>query len=217
MNVNSINYISSLFNSYTNNKPDDNIIEQIGNKYSNYINISAFGESLNNLYNDLKNISNSQDREKALSGARNVITSLAKNSDGLELSKLTGSLQTLKKENADAFNSFFITENELNNMNYDTKKWVTNFANLYGTGYQKNYIEETNTILKSDTENSDKLTTIDNFINAIDTMLNTKFPKEDMIKNSISTFFKGIDNYQDLTQKNNYINDFTENITKGIA
>ncbi len=48
-------------------------------------------------------------------------------------------------------------------------------------------------------------------------MLNTKFPKEDMIKNSISTFFKGIDNYQDLTQKNNYINDFTENITKGIA
>ncbi len=114
MNVNSINYISSLFNSYTNNKPDDNIIEQIGNKYSNYINISAFGESLNNLYNDLKNISNSQDREKALSGARNVITSLAKNSDGLELSKLTGSLQTLKKENADAFNSFFITENELN-------------------------------------------------------------------------------------------------------
>jgi hypothetical protein len=213
---NNINYISSLF-SYSDSSKNSNIIEEIGSKYENYLNISSFGKSLNALYNDLKNIDNQADRTAALEGAKNIIISLAKNSDGTELAKFTQSLNVLKEDNTQTFNKLFINANRLNDIHQDIGSWVKTFSNLYSTGFQKDYINETDTILNTQADNSEKLLTINNFINSIDKILNTRFPKEDILKDALTAFFKGLDNSQDLNTKNDYMNNTAENITKGVA
>ncbi len=214
--VNNFDYTNFMFNSYT-NKKKDNFIEQMGKSYSNYINISSFGSSLNSLYNDLKNISNESERSKALEGARDIIINFAKNSNGLELARFTDSLNKLKETDNVAFNKLFVEANDLNSLHYNVGKWANTFSNLYDTGFQKEFISETDTILKNQAQADEKVLAMNNFVDSIDKMLNAEFPKEDMLKDSLSGFFKGLDNFSTLAQKNDFMNDYVKNSTKGIA
>lgn len=202
---------------YQNGAQKDDIIEQLGSRYSNYVNISTFGQSLNNIYNDLKNIDDEQKRTEALEGARNIIISLSKNSEGTELAKLTKSLSTLKKDNLETFNNLFIEADRLNSLHYDVGGWIKSFSDLYETEYQKEYIDKTDKIINAEEDGSQKILTLDKFVNGISSIMGMNVSGNKLKENAVTGFFKGLDNYTNLTDMGNFIDTYTNNITKGTA
>ncbi len=216
MYINGINYANFLF-SYQNSAQKSGLIEQLSNKYSNYVNISTFGQSLNNIYNDLKNIDDEKKREEALKGARNIIISLSKTSDGTELAKFKNSLSSLKKDNLETFNNLFVEANELNSLHYDIGGWIKSFSNLYETGYQKEYVDKTDKIMNTEGDGSQKILTLDKFVNGVGSISDMNVSDDKLKEDALSNFFKGLNNYTNLSDINNFIDTYTNNITKGTV
>lgn len=178
------------------------------------VSISAYGKKINAMYEDLKAIKDPGAREQALEGMRQVMTDMAGNGT-TDPAKMVDFMQTigeLQETDTAAFQDFFTTANILKDGGYDMEKWLDTFLKLDDPGLAKSFMERTNEILASDSENdSENMVTFEEFIAGVRKIIASGLEKVEQ-KDLLGDFFDGLALKDDLAAKREFMSDFVDRV-----
>ena len=182
------------------------------------VSISAYGKKINAMYEDLKAIKDPEAREQAQEGMRQVMTDMAGN--GTDPAKMVDFMQTigeLQETDTAAFQDFFSTANTLKDGGYDMERWLDTFLELDDHGLEKSFMDRTNEIAASDSENNNEnMVTFDEFIDGVREIIASGLEEEER-NNLLDDFFDGLALKDNLAAKREFISDFADQVRSGQA
>ncbi len=179
--------VNQLFGGYTIfGNQTSSLIGTLEKLDEDYVEISAFGQKLNDIYNIL---SQNGASEAALNGARSVFLSIIQSPDNLNGLDTINYLYNLNST-PEELERFFSLSNAISNNNLNLNGWLEAYKNAATYGFGEQFLNETEYILNN--ANPDELPSLFNkFLEGV-VYATTNIPSSLLIPQYLNTLFNGL-------------------------
>jgi len=170
--------------------------------------ISSFGKQINGMYEQLEKIQDPEIRRQAAEGMRQLMLIIGGNPDKARVELFSNSMNKLKEQDIDVFNSVFIEAFALVKSGFNLGRWIDIFLGLTDNGNQKSYLHETSAILGFEEESSGrKRSSLNQMFGGVNKILESDV-EEKLQVDVLNQFFRRMETQANLDEKNSTIENF---------
>lgn len=158
-------------------------------------------------FNDLHEIVRESGDEAAMEGLRSVAAHMAMNPDSTQAVDFAQAMEGLANAEDGDIAEFFASAQEIISQNHGFQPWFDTFLNLESTDLQQSFLSATQDILSS--EEGEIGEAFSQFVQNVSQII-SESPDEDMLSENLQNFFQGLDQQDNLNDRQTFMERFFE-------